>query len=81
MTVLRYENIDVEADKYHYYTIQVQPDLFGFWSLIREWGRIGSKRGTVMITPFDSEDEAIADAKKLIKRRISQGYEPIDTVA
>jgi predicted DNA-binding WGR domain protein len=24
-----------------YYRLDMQPDLFGFWLFVREWGRIG----------------------------------------
>jgi hypothetical protein len=32
---------DPKRNQYRYYSLDVQPHLFGGWSLIREWGRIG----------------------------------------
>ena len=38
-------------------TIGVQPDLFGAWCFIREWGRIG-RAGQVRTVPYATADEA-----------------------
>ena len=40
-----------------FYRLDVQPDLFGAWSLIREWGRIG-RAGQVRTIPYDTAGEA-----------------------
>lgn len=32
---------DPARNLHRYYRLDVQPDLFGAWCLIREWGRIG----------------------------------------
>jgi len=77
MTSYRYENIDEASGKFRFYTIQVQPDLFGRWSLIREWGRIGSKGGQVNILPFETEKEAMCNAESHKQKRLSRGYEPV----
>jgi predicted DNA-binding WGR domain protein len=34
--------IDTAKRMHRFYRMEVQPDLFGRWCLIREWGRIGS---------------------------------------
>ena len=34
--------IDDSQRMHRYYRMDVQPDLFGQWCLMREWGRIGS---------------------------------------
>jgi predicted DNA-binding WGR domain protein len=39
------------------YALHVAPTLFGEWTLVREWGRIGST-GTVRLDWFDSESAA-----------------------
>ena len=41
-TVILYR-IDPEKQMQRYYRMDVQPDLFGRWCLIREWGRIGQQ--------------------------------------
>ncbi|MEP5762927.1 MAG: WGR domain-containing protein [Litoreibacter sp.] len=42
-----------------FYRMSVMPNLFGKWTLYREWGRIG-QGGQVRMDWFDSEDQAIA---------------------
>lgn len=37
----RLQKRDPRRNQYRYYLLDVQPHLFGEWSLIREWGRIG----------------------------------------
>jgi len=34
--------IDTGKPMYRCYRLDVQPDLFGQWRLVKEWGRIGS---------------------------------------
>jgi predicted DNA-binding WGR domain protein len=54
---------------YRYYVLSVQPNLFGGWSLIHEWGRIGSP-GRVRIDLCASLDEAReAYSRKLREKR------------
>lgn len=40
-----------------FYRLDVQPDLFGQWCVIREWGRIGSA-GQVQMVPYATATEA-----------------------
>jgi predicted DNA-binding WGR domain protein len=50
--------IDSEKRMHRYYRLDVQPDLFGQWCLIREWGRIGSssqRRSVPFPTPQEAE--------------------------
>jgi predicted DNA-binding WGR domain protein len=44
-------------NQHRFYLLSVQPTLFGGWSLIREWGRIGSP-GRVRIDVCASLDAA-----------------------
>ena len=64
---------DPKRNQYRYYLLNVQPHLFGGWSLIREWGRIG-RPGQVRIDLCDSLDEAARafEGKRLQKQR--RGY-------
>jgi predicted DNA-binding WGR domain protein len=45
------ENVD------RFYKLDVQPTLFGDWSLVREWGRIG-RAGTVRIEEHATRGKA-----------------------
>jgi len=40
-----------------FYVLDVQPDLFGAWCFIREWGRIG-RPGQLRQVPYPTEDKA-----------------------
>lgn len=57
-----------------FYRLDVQPDLFGNWSLWREWGRIGSG-GQVRQDPYPSAEaaEAALSAFQQVKER--RGYQ------
>ena len=35
-------NIDPSKNKWRFYSVQLARNLFGDWSIMREWGRIGS---------------------------------------
>ncbi len=43
--------IDAAKRMHRFYRMDVQPDLFGQWCLMREWGRIGST-GQTRPPPF-----------------------------
>jgi predicted DNA-binding WGR domain protein len=50
------------------------PGIFGDWSLVREWGRVGSP-GTVRKEWFNSEGEAIEAGEKLSDAKRKKGYQ------
>lgn len=64
---------DPDKNMQRFYHVFVTPGLFGDWSVVREWGRIGSP-GTVKKDWFDSEAEAVAVADKLCKDKRRKGY-------
>ena len=41
MSAVILHRIDHAKNMHRYYRLDVQPNLFGEWSLVREWGRIG----------------------------------------
>ena len=50
--------IDPAKNKRRFYTMAVEPTLFGEWTLRREWGRIG-RGGRVRRDFFKSAGEAL----------------------
>jgi predicted DNA-binding WGR domain protein len=56
-----------------FYVVQVMPNLFGHWTVLREWGRRGSP-GTMRLSSYRARDEAQADEQRTIKRRLQRGY-------
>ncbi|TBF03684.1 WGR domain-containing protein, partial [Rhizobium ruizarguesonis] len=53
--------------------LSIEPNLFGETSLVRSWGRIGS-RGQQKIHVFDSEAKAVDLLLTLLRRKRSRGY-------
>jgi len=70
---LRLEKRDPATSQIRFYRLITIPNLFGGWSLVREWGRIG---GQVKIEPYATEDEAAVAGAKLAASKRRRGYEP-----
>jgi predicted DNA-binding WGR domain protein len=70
--------IDNARRMYRFYRLDVQPDLFGHWCLMREWGRIGNT-GQRCSLPFSTPQEACAalDKQRRVKER--RGYASVET--
>ena len=58
---------------YRFYRLDVQPDLFGAWCLMREWGRIGTQ-GRELSVPFSSPTEAERALRKHQRIKERRGY-------
>ena len=65
--------IDPTQNMRRFYTLAIQPTLFGGASVIRNWGRIGTS-GQSMMETFDSEDEAAAASLRLERAKRRRGY-------
>ena len=77
-TLSRYlEKRRPEQRQARFYALRIAPTLFGSWSLVREWGRIGSP-GTVREVWFDTLEEAQAALASLEAQKRKRGYTPID---
>ena len=59
-----------------FYTMALQPTLFGEWALLREWGRIGSA-GRLVSSRFASEGEAALAMAEHLKAKLSKGYDAV----
>jgi predicted DNA-binding WGR domain protein len=67
-------SIDATRNRHRFYMLRVSRTLFDEWSLLREWGRIGSP-GRVRHETFETEQQA-RDAERIIMRmRQRHGYE------
>ncbi len=65
--------VDASQNMARYYRMTVQPTLFGEWSVVREWGRLG-RGGQVRVVPYPSDSEA-ADAMTTIEQqKVRRGY-------
>jgi predicted DNA-binding WGR domain protein len=72
--------IDPARKLQRFWLVAVTPTLLGGWSLLREWGRIGSP-GTVSSRTFELEEEARRAERASIRRRERHGYQPTQNVA
>jgi predicted DNA-binding WGR domain protein len=69
----RLQKRDPRRNQYRYYLLDVQPHLFGGWSVIREWGRIGHP-GQVRIDLCDNLEEAALAFNEKLRQKQRRGY-------
>lgn len=69
------ERIAPERNMARFYALAVQPTLFGEVSLVRAWGRIGT-RGQQMVHLFDNESQAINLFLDVLREKRKRGYRP-----
>ena len=65
--------IDPARNMARFYRLDVQRDLFGGWSFVREWGRVG-RPGQVRIAAFPSAAEAFDAFTRLQRAKTRRGY-------
>jgi predicted DNA-binding WGR domain protein len=70
------EKRDPEKRQARFYAMHVTPTLFGDWTLVREWGQIGT-RGRVRMDWFDSEEEATQALAKVTGQKLRRGYQTL----
>ena len=66
-------SINPEENRNRYYHITVQPGLFGGFTVIREWGRIGTK-GKHKTQTFETEKQTEKEIQKVLRVRERHGY-------
>jgi predicted DNA-binding WGR domain protein len=67
---------DTDKNMHRFYQLYITPALLGEWSLVREWGRIGSP-GTVRKNWFETEEQAVAEGMRVLKGKLKKGYRTI----
>lgn len=65
--------IDPSRNMRRFYTLAIQPTLFGGASVIRNWGRIGTT-GRSMVETFYSDGEAASASIRLERAKRRRGY-------
>jgi len=65
--------LDPEKNMARFYTIGLQPTLFGDWAVVRRWGRIGTF-GRTQETWFSEPSPALACASRFEKTKRRRGY-------
>ena len=72
-SVLRLERRDPAKRMLRFYTLQVLPNLFGEWGLLRAWGRIGGG-GQLRMDWFPTQQKAVKAMQLLERVKRKQGY-------
>lgn len=72
-TDLRLAAIDPARNRRRYYSLSVQRNLFGEWSLVREWGRIG-RPGRLRAEPYPSAGAALDALAVIARQKRRRGY-------
>lgn len=72
-TDLHLQRIDPARNMRRYYRMAIHSDLFGQASLVRKWGRIGS-RGQMLIETHPDEGLALNALMKLARAKQRKGY-------
>lgn len=68
--------VDAAQNMRRFYILTIQPTLFGGVSVMRNWGRIGSKGQTKMAT-FDAQEDADMALSKLERTKRRRGYRDV----
>ncbi len=69
-----FRSIDPSANRFRWYSLEIQPCLFGGVDLIRRWGRIGQHGGAQRADNFPDEQTAAVHVQKAIRRREQRDY-------
>ena len=67
---------DAAKNMHRFYQMFLAQGLLDEWSLIREWGRVGSP-GTVRKDWFATEEEAITARQTLYDAKQKKGYQTV----
>ena len=67
------ERVDPDRNMARFYTLAIEPTLFGTPRLLRRWGRIGTF-GQTKVHDFEREEEAVALFLALLRERRAHGY-------
>ena len=67
------EYLDPDRNRFRFYHLEIQPTLFGGWSLVRQWGRIGTW-GRLAVSCFDTRAKAEEATARLISAKCRRGY-------
>ncbi len=67
--------IDPTANQCRYYSLRVDPDFFGRWSLFRQWGRLDDEGGSIQMDSFGSEEEALHRLVTITRQKLKRGYQ------
>ncbi|MCU7850500.1 MAG: WGR domain-containing protein [Candidatus Thiodiazotropha sp. (ex Lucinoma kastoroae)] len=62
-----------EQNAYRFYSVHIAPTLFGEWSIVYEWGRIGQP-GQLRMKVFPDEHTALCAGRDQLSQKERHGY-------
>jgi len=65
--------IDSAKNMRRFYRLDIAPDLFGGFLLLKQWGRIGAG-GRIMAERYDAEAPALDALQRQVERKRRRGY-------
>ena len=75
MPLAHLHRTDPKANMARFYCIEVAPTLFGEVSVLRTWGRIGT-RGRTSVETCLSAAKAEKAAVRTLRQKVRRGYRP-----
>ncbi|MBI1744394.1 WGR domain-containing protein [Candidatus Acetothermia bacterium] len=69
-----WHSVDPEQNRYRFYVLSIEKDLWGNSCLIQRWGRIG-KKAREKVTVAADENELKKFAFNIFQQRMWHGYE------
>lgn len=72
-TAVHLRRVDPDRNMRRFYALDLQPDLCGGCTLVREWGRIGSA-GRVRCDAYPTQGAAVDALLVLTKQKERRGY-------
>ena len=72
-TPIHLTHVDPDQNMARFYEMSVQPTLFGEATVFRNWGRIGTRGQSMMVT-YPGANEAAAAVSKLERQKQRRGY-------
>ena len=73
MSAITLTRKDATRNLFRFYRLDVQPDLFGDWCLVKGWGRIGCP-GKVRFMPYPTAAEAQTALERQCRAKTRRGY-------
>ena len=73
---LHVRRIDAQKNMARFYVPAIEPTLFGNISLVRNWGRIGT-RGQERVHLFENEKQALTLFLEILREKRRKGYRPV----
>ena len=67
----------INLDTRRYYIALLQPDLFGEWTLMRNWGSLDNGRGQLQIERVSGPATGNRQLDAINRRRHAHGYRPV----